>query len=471
MQGYVLGDGTTRCFDDDTKEILDDCPLGISLQFDRVHDINAFSQYEYSATLKIPVSTFHESICPRFCNGLNATEFLELSTNNGIPDCEKGTIYDGAADLAFEAVGSTEEKLRCLFHHVNVHSCPAVNKDGDAQFCKPYVGNVEGFATHTPVPKRQGVVGLVPSSTPGSSGSPSEIATVVQSNTFSVIVPADRVHTKYTTIVHYRFGANPSLSVAAGWIHEVNGFAERTQCPQGYVPNPDGTCASCGAAFYASPIASPISAVASGEDAVASGLDVVKTVTLEEAVSSVDSGAVLLSDYSRKNFCAPCSRGQYWGPSAALLQGECEGSGSTESSLPPSALATDVCRNCPAGFFQSAMGRDQCLPCAPGFYVAIVGSSLCHPCPQGTYQSLAGQKNCTRAGSGEYVENEKSTSPTPCPHSSMVTRGEGSISPIDCVCAPATFYDEGVCKPCPPGFSCPGFTKGAGGNAEYIFSS
>ena len=63
--------------------------------------------------------------------------------------------------------------------------------------------------------------------------------------------------TDYTTIAHFKFGTGDpnkegsgSISLAAGWTHKIHAFAERTVCPAGFIPNPDGTCGVCGEGEY-----------------------------------------------------------------------------------------------------------------------------------------------------------------------------------------------------------------------------
>lgn len=46
------------------------------------------------------------------------------------------------------------------------------------------------------------------------------------------------------SIAHFKLGG---WQFAAGWLHDINALAYRTQCGADQVPNPDGSCAVCNA--------------------------------------------------------------------------------------------------------------------------------------------------------------------------------------------------------------------------------
>ncbi len=374
----------------------------------------------------------------------NSAVYQSLSSLSDVKS--NSAVYQSAADW----------KKYCLFWHINMHSCPKLLADGTMGFCTPYVGT--SLATHSPAQTKAGRYGT------GANAN-----NIVQPASFTTTVSTvEKAATDYTTIAHYKFGLGDpndpnsntgSISLAAGWAHKINAFAERTTCPSGFVPNPDGSCATCGPGeFGNTPTAvSPVAYVQN------------LTYTTEK----VNDGTWVLNSYSQK-FCVSCPRGTYWGNQVGLVVG-----GVTKTKADQ---ATASCTQCAKGHYQDALGNTTCKECSAGTYQDNVGQNHCFPCSKGYYQDQTAQDACVPAPDGKYVDQKSSTTASSCPDVSMTTNGEGRTSASECVCPAGTYmqfsgysaaamtdpdtastelrqksFGAGVkCLRCPGGFSCRG---------------
>ncbi len=341
---------------------------------------------------------------------LSSADYQAQAANaSAVADCS--TAWYNGAVTARGDIPSADYKKSCMFWHVNIHSCPAVDPDGKAAFCTPYMGKTTAggvaLATHSPAQSWKGTY---------------ENGNIVQRATFTTEVKSVTSNSQdFTTIAHFKFGVSPnSVSIAAGWAHKINSFSYKTSCPTGFVPNPDSSCAVCpsGKRAYAPTI--------SGTPAV--------NRTLAYAAPLVDAGTTALSAFALANFCVECSRGSFTG-----------------EKVPKSTMAADSCTLCPLGTYQSLTNQKTCLPCAVGHYADNLGQDVCFPCPKGTYQPLTAQSSCLPAPDGEYVDLRGQTTTKTCPHASMTTDGVGRQSAGECVCPQGEYMvlgaydDQGKC--------------------------
>jgi len=122
-------------------------------------------------------------------------------------------------------------------------------------------------------------------------------------------------------------------------------------------------------------------------------------------------------------------------------------------------VADLTCMACTSGFFSVPL-RDRegltyiCQPCPPGSAQPSGASSQCEPCGFGEYQDVAGGSSCKRCEKGTYQDGKGQSSCTPCPNR-KTTLALGAVSVTDCVCEAASIDDDGLCKSCSLGMSCP----------------
>ena len=122
-------------------------------------------------------------------------------------------------------------------------------------------------------------------------------------------------------------------------------------------------------------------------------------------------------------------------------------------------VADLTCMACTSGFF-SVPVRDSkglthvCKPCPPGSAQPSGASSQCEPCGVGEYQDVAGGSSCKRCEKGTYQDGKGQSSCTHCPNS-KTTLALGAVLVTDCVCEATSIDDDGLCKPCSLGMSCP----------------
>ena len=122
-------------------------------------------------------------------------------------------------------------------------------------------------------------------------------------------------------------------------------------------------------------------------------------------------------------------------------------------------VADLICMACTSGFFSVPLRDSEgltyiCQPCPPGSAQPSGASSQCEPCGFGEYQDVAGGSSCKRCEKGEYQDGKGQSSCTPCPNR-KTTLALGAVSVTDCVCEATSIDDDGLCKSCSLGMSCP----------------
>jgi hypothetical protein len=432
----------------------------VTFDFTKVEAFDAFQDTQFTAKL-ILTPKFFDWFCQdpdtdgwgetpagtsqNRCGGMTAAQYITHATTGTDTETARScaNLEDEAGNTHPKAdLKGYEVQAGCMFHHVNVHTCPVRASDeltigsGD---CTPYIGktmaNGAALATHTSTQSHRGYLN------PNTGNVELDVTFTTKVTTIT-----DNVQ-DYTTIAHFRLGVKnraDSVSFAAGYSHKINSQSQYTNCMVGYVPNPDKTCAVCDAGYRANP-----PTLADGQSWV---MDYTTDADAAAAqVLAIDTAGGQLSEFSKSQYCVQCPAGSI-NPAGSKA----------------SERAGISCKLCEKGTYQGSTGGQSCTPCLAGTFAPEKGASQCSPCTEGHYQSENGQSQCILASSGYFVSSVKATAQTACPDASMISE-RGSKSGAECKCKEgwymklANVKDEigEKCLPCPEGFTC------AGGKVAY----